>query len=105
MFNSQIIRENRVDNARSDYVIGDFGIFVRRLGMSDIAKDLFNLQNEICNDFCKYSCTHNDAHICDYMRQNEGRCPLDTLTNIILEEKKKQKREEEIRRIKNRGRI
>ena len=73
--------------------------------MSDIAKELFELQNTVCNELCKYSRTHNDAHICDYMRLHEGKCPLDALTNIILEEKKKQKREEEIRRIKNRGRV
>lgn len=34
---------------------------------------------EICDKFCKYRDTCDENAECDYMRENNGACPLDKL--------------------------
>lgn len=33
----------------------------------------------VCDHLCKYSDTADDAGVCDYMREHDGKCPLDRL--------------------------
>lgn len=63
----------------------------------NIAKELFDLQDAVCNELCKYRDTQDESVICDYMRQHEGKCPLDTLTKIVIAEKNKEKHQKIIR--------
>lgn len=33
----------------------------------------------VCDDLCKYRDTCDEDCVCDYMREHDGKCPLDRL--------------------------
>lgn len=35
----------------------------------------------VCDNFCKYRDTADENGECDYMRENEGKCPLDEIVS------------------------
>lgn len=44
-------------------------------------KEIWDLIEDICDNRCKYTPDENGE--CQYMKENGGRCFLDTLTNIL----------------------
>lgn len=44
-----------------------------------IEETLQKVQADVCDNLCKYRKTVDKDLICDYMREHDGRCPLDAL--------------------------
>jgi hypothetical protein len=67
--------------------------------MKEFANDLVEMQGKICDELCRYRDTADASCICDYMREHDGICPLDTVTNIVRQIGKSNP-EQTIKRIK-----
>lgn len=46
-------------------------------------KRLFEMQDKMCKEFCKYQHTIDENGQCLWMRKHRGTCPLDEITNIL----------------------
>lgn len=46
---------------------------------------LEEMVENICDNFCKYRETCDENAECEYMRNNEGKCPLDVVNSYYHE--------------------
>lgn len=47
--------------------------------ITNAVKEIEDVCEIVCMELCKYQATTDEEFICDYMREHDGKCPLDRL--------------------------